>query len=189
MIILHISDIHYDKALLSEIKNRNYDVLCISGDLLAEPGCTPINVQINEIISILKKVKKPLFVASGNHDLDGKWLRKIKKAHLGGENEKIKNIKIGVVNFGCDDFSKFKKCDVLVTHVPPFGSKTAICSQSGNDLGDKILAKAIKKGQISPRYILCGHIHNPMTNYEIFEKINILNASCKAYDIDIQDFL
>lgn len=58
MIILHISDIHYDKALLSEIKNRNYDVLCISGDLLAEPGCTPINVQINEIISILKKVKK-----------------------------------------------------------------------------------------------------------------------------------
>lgn len=57
MIILHISDIHYDKALLSEIKNRNYDVLCISGDLLAEPGCTPINVQINEIISILKKVK------------------------------------------------------------------------------------------------------------------------------------
>lgn len=183
MVILHVSDIHYDLDMINKISDMYYDVLCVTGDLLDdETSSYPVGLQLKVLKKFFKKVKKPLFICSGNHDLDGKWLTKIKKAVTDDGIEEVKKIKFGCAPFGCKDFSPFKKCDVLLTHVPPFGSLTAYDMKTSRDLGDKYLTKALEKKIIKPNFILCGHIHHPKENYEVFLGTNVLNAACKLYD-------
>lgn len=182
MIVLHASDIHYNTFLMQKILDSRYDVLCISGDLLDEPSRMPIDIQIKAFKKFFKGLKKPILVCSGNHDLDAKWIKDIKRVHC-NDIKDFKKLKFGCVPFGCEDFSKFKKCDVLVTHVPPFGSSCAYDILNCTDLGDKNLTKALDEGIVKPKFILCGHIHNPKKRYEKFQDIEILNSSSQAYDI------
>lgn len=169
--------------MLDKILDSRYDALCVTGDLLDEPSSLAIDLQIKSLKKFFKKIKKPLFICSGNHDLDGSWIKKIKNAVVDNEIKEIKKLKFGCVPFACKDFKEFKKCDILLTHVPPFGSKTSLDIRSGNDLGDKHLTKALEDKIIKPKFILCGHIHHPKENYEEFMGTKVLNAACKVYDI------
>lgn len=184
MVVLHASDIHCNSFLMKKILDIKYDVLCISGDLLEEPCIVPIDTQIKSFKKFFKELKKPILVCGGNHDLDAKWIKDIKRVHC-NDIKDFKKLKFGCVPFGCEDFSKFKKCDVLVTHVPPFGSLCAYDVLTSKDLGDKYLTNALGDGIIKPKFILCGHIHHPKERYEKFLGVEVLNSSLQAYDINL----
>lgn len=182
MLIIHASDIHCDKFLMEKILDLKYDALCISGDLLDEPSRMAIDTQIKTFKKFFKELKKPILICSGNHDLDAKWIKDIKRVHC-DDIKDVKKLKFGCVPFGCKDFAKYKKCDILITHVPPFGSACAFDLNNCKDLGDKFLTNALGEEIVKPKFILCGHIHNPKERYEKFLGVEILNSSCNVYDI------
>lgn len=102
----------------------------------------------------------PVFVCSGNHDViagSAKWLTKL--PYSDGSITKINNITIGCAPEDCEDFYKYRNCDILLHHYPPSDSKTAT-DQYGNNFGNFFLKQDLKI--LNCTYILCGHIHQPI---------------------------
>ena len=72
MKILHTTDLHFTKHWFTWIalQQNNYDVFCITGDFLESSKDETLLEQIEWISSWMKSFKKPLFVCSGNHDIE-----------------------------------------------------------------------------------------------------------------------
>jgi len=103
------------------------------------------------------------------------WMDKIhnKWVHTDNSISHIKHITIGCAP--CNDASlvDFHKCDILLHHLPPENTSTSI--QKGKDWGCSDLYLALKHGHISPRYVLCGHVHHPKANQDVIRNTIILN--------------
>jgi len=75
MKILHATDLHFNKQrfewILNEGNDLDYDILCLTGDFLnTSYKCrTPIEQQIEWITEWTKKLNRPTFICSGNHDI------------------------------------------------------------------------------------------------------------------------
>ena len=69
MKILHASDLHFDKAKFDQILNLEFDVCCISGDLI-DASQKDIAGQKAWVRQWLEDFKGQIFVCSGNHDVD-----------------------------------------------------------------------------------------------------------------------
>jgi len=87
--------------------------------------------QINWITTWIKKFQKPLFVCSGNHDIEElsceEWLNHIDTTNYYPDNavKTINNITFGCYPYvGADGFYNFDECDVFLTHEPPKHTKT-----------------------------------------------------------------
>jgi hypothetical protein len=72
---------------------------------------------------------------------------------------------------------KFTECDVLLSHVPPAYTKASV-GYSGDDYGSEKLYNAIGKQVITPKILLCGHIHNPIKNICRLKHTTIYNPGC-----------
>jgi len=186
--ILHTTDLHFNKKWFEWIEQQqhNFDIFCISGDFLESSKDETLKEQIEWITQWIKKFKKPLFTCSGNHDIgeldDEKWLLNIDFSNYYSDNtiKTIENVKFGCYPYiGADGYFEFDECDVLITHVPPVKTKTSI-HKNGTDWGDKELYNAIKNKIISPKILLCGHIHKPLVTVDTLKNTTIFNPGVNA---------
>jgi len=183
MKLLHTTDLHFRLHWFEwiEKQQKNFDVFCISGDLLEPTLDTPMQEQIEWITKWIKAFQKPLFICSGNHDIEveGKenWLCEIDTSNYYSDNV-IKTI--DGITIGCcayikeDDFMDFSSCDIVLNHLPPAKTTTST-DKNGNDWGDKELYSLIKSGYFSPKYILCGHMHHPLQITDTLKNTKVYN--------------
>jgi len=193
--ILHVTDLHFYKPfylwLLTQI--GNFDVLCITGDLIGE--ISPLekigrSEQVNWVSSWLEQLTKPVFICSGNHDVDSDidlladledligevefsssndndrdfWLNKINNPLVFTDSSihSIGNCIFGCVPYYSSGLDRYHGCDVLLHHDPPYNSKTSI--QAGENFGSYELYQALMADTVLPSYLLCGHVHRPLAN-------------------------
>jgi Icc-related predicted phosphoesterase len=198
MKILHVSDLHYNKSYFEWVvrEQDNYDVICMTGDFLDEQ-LGDEEEQVEWVVNWIKSIKTPLFVCSGNHDVNiensENWLNKIEKKdyYCDGTRVEIMGVKIACAPYenyeGFDDFD----CDVLLNHLPPSQTKTAI-TKDGEDWGDRQLYRALKYQLIRPKIVLSGHVHSPQSRIdELYgvqvynPALEIVNSKPKCHMIDI----
>lgn len=183
MKILHATDLHFVKSWYDYLLSieKDYDVVCVTGDLVDGNDPKGIDYQIKQVVTMLYCFKKPLFVCSGNHDVglpyDEYWLEGV--VGVFGDNS-IHNL--NGITFGCatclnPQYATFSNCDVLLSHYPPAYTK-ASCDIGGGDYGSEKLYNSIAKGIIAPKIILCGHIHRPRKNICRFKNSVIYNPGC-----------
>lgn len=192
MKILHTTDLHFNIHWFDWIAKQqdNFDIFCISGDLLEDSKDETLLEQIEWISSWIKQFKKPLFVCSGNHDIEElereDWLNEIDTDNLYSDNSfKILNgVKFGCYPYiGAEGYYEFDDCDVLITHVPPANTKTST-TMDGDDWGDMELYKAINNGIINAKIIMCGHMHRPEKTIDTLKSTIIYNPGVNK-NIDI----
>ncbi|WP_172202055.1 metallophosphoesterase [Campylobacter sp. RM16188] len=183
MKILHTTDLHFNEEWFSYIKHieKEYDVICITGDLLDAFHPKGLDFQIDITTKFLKSLTKPTFVCSGNHDVrpiwDKIWLNEIEGIYSDSSIEEIDKVKFGCAAYYNPNYEKFKECDILLSHLPPSRTPTSI-ELGGSDYGSRKLYYVIGKGTISPKFVLSGHIHNPIkTEYRLKDAI-IYNPGC-----------
>ena len=85
-------------------------------------------------------------------------------------------MKIGCCAYLDAEYIEFYDCDILVTHLPPANTKTATHIKSGEDWGDRDLTRVLKNRLISPKIILCGHMHSPTQTIDTTENTTIYNT-------------
>ncbi|MGB5447138.1 MAG: metallophosphoesterase [Psychromonas sp.] len=210
MRILHLSDLHFDQKIFYWIKEQQEtcDVICLTGDFvdLSSKAKFPLSEQISWIIKFLNSLEKPVFLCSGNHDVEEQnindisldelfniddieadfeyenstfgesvWLNNvsISGGYLDGAIHEINGITFGCTSYLSNDLSKYRKCDILLRHVPP--AKTKVSVGPNGDYGCEDLFSDIKNGLLRPRYILCGHIHDPISHVDELCGVNLLN--------------
>lgn len=175
MKILHTTDLHFNKHWFLWIANQqdNYDVFCITGDFLEDSKEETLLEQIDWITHWMKNFKKPLFVCSGNHDIEEleneDWLNKIPNVYIDNTIKTINGIKFGCIPYIAPEFLDFDECEVILYHLPPAKTKTATHNETFADWGDMEFFRNIKNGVLSPKIILCGHMHHPI---DTIDKIN-----------------
>jgi len=183
MKILHTTDLHFNKEWFAwiEAQQKDYDIFCISGDFLESSKEETLLEQIEWISSWIRNFKKPLFVCSGNHDIEEldneDWLNKICTSdyYADGMKKRIGNVKFGCYPYiGAEGYYEFDECNILITHIPPSNTKTST-NRKGNDWGDSELSSALKNKTIQPQIILCGHMHRPIKTIDTINKTTIYN--------------
>jgi len=183
MKILHITDLHFNKIYFDWInKQQNkFDIFCISGDFLESSKDETLAEQIKWVTNWMKEFSNPLFVCSGNHDIEDydneDWLEKLAIRNVYSDNctKTINGIKFASYPYiGAEGYHEVDDCDVLITHVPPTGSKTST-DKNGIEWGDRELSRAIRNNIIGARIILCGHNHHPIKTIEKINNTTIYN--------------
>ena len=188
--LLHVTDLHFNKKWFEWLyeQQNSYDILCISGDFLEPKKMEPLEVQIKWITNKLLEFKKPLFACSGNHDVElphrQRWLEEIESVYADGRIVQTGGVKIGCIPYIAPDFMEFGECDVVLYHLPPSKTKTAVNRKDGNDWGDKELYRVLKNGLFFPKTLLCGHNHHPLFTTDTIGETTISNpGSNKHSDI------
>ena len=182
MKILHTTDLHFTKNWFTWIASQqnNYDVFCITGDFLESSKDETLLEQIEWISSWMKSFKKPLFVCSGNHDIEEleneDWLNQIPNVYSDNSIKTINGIKFGCIPYIAPDFFEFDECDILLYHLPPAQSKTAIHNETNADWGDKEIARFLQKKILKPKVLLCGHMHHPINTTDKINNTMIYNT-------------
>ncbi len=188
MKILHTTDLHFNQKWFKWIENQqsSFDIFCISGDFLDSSKDETLAKQIVWVTEWIKKIEKPLFVCSGNHDIEKlnneEWLNTIDTLNYYPDNtiKTIGNIKFGCYPYiGGEGYYEFDKCDILLHHIPPANTKTSTL-KNGNDWGDQELYDALKRKIITPKIILSGHVHSPKNTRDTIEETTIYNPGYSA---------
>ena len=180
--ILHTTDLHFNKQWFEWIANQqeNYDVFCITGDFLNDSKDETLLEQIEWITNWMKSFKKPLFVCSGNHDIEEleneDWLNKISNVYSDNSIKIIDGIKFGCIPYIAPNFIDFDECNIILYHLPPSNTTTSTHNKTNKDWGDKELSRLLKKKIISPKIILCGHLHHPTDTIDKINNTKIYNA-------------
>ena len=183
MKILHATDLHFNQRWFKFIKDieSNFDVVCITGDFIDAFDKDGIAPQILYTSEWLANFTKPVFVCSGNHDValayEQEWLNDIPNVFADNAVKEIDGVKFGCAPYLKPDYAKFTQCDILLSHVLPAYTKASV-GASGDDYGSEKLYNAIGKQVITPKILLCGHIHNPVKNICRLKHTTIYNPSC-----------
>lgn len=182
MKILHTTDLHFTKHWFTWIASQqnNYDVFCITGDFLESSKDESLLEQIEWITNWMKSFQKPLFVCSGNHDIEEleneDWLNQIPNVYSDNSIKTINGIKFGCIPYIAPDFFEFDECDILLYHLPPAQSKTAIHDETNADWGDKEIARLLQKKILKPKVLLCGHMHYPLDKIDKIGNTTVYNT-------------
>ena len=168
------------------------------------PGVTSSTEQIKWVSSWLELLQKPTMVCSGNHDVDDDLVddellldllsasadQTIKDCQSGDSDLWLALISnpqvftdqaihtIAGLTFGCAPYygavlTDFSKCDILLHHDPP--DKTKTCVSGGDAFGSIDLHYALQNGIISPDFVLCGHVHQPLAQEDKIKNSIIIN--------------
>lgn len=182
MKILHTTDLHFNKEWFSWIEEQqpHFDVFCITGDFLESSKEETLKEQIEWISAWLRKFQKPLFVCSGNHDIEEleneDWLNKIPNVYSDNNIKTISGIKFGSIPYIAPEFLEFDECKVILYHLPPANTKTAIHKTTNEDWGDEEMARLLQKKILRPNVLFCGHMHHPIQTQDIIHKTTIYNC-------------
>jgi len=166
MKFLHATDLHFNRHWFDWIADQQeiFDVFCLTGDFLEPASDVPLSSQIEWISGWMKNFTKPLFVCSGNHDIEEEehegWLCRISNVYGDNTIQTIKGIKFGCIPYIGGDLLDFCDCDIILNHVPPAKTDTST-DKKDQDWGDRELHRLLKNKLLFPKYLLCGHMHNP----------------------------
>jgi Icc-related predicted phosphoesterase len=180
--ILHTTDLHFNKQWFEWILNQqnHYDVFCITGDFLEDAKDETLLEQIHWISNWMKKFQKPLFICSGNHDIEEleneDWFNKVSNVYSDNSIVTIDGVKFGCIPYLAPEFYEFDTCDVILYHLPPTKTKTAVHNKTNVDWGDVELYRAIQKDVLSPKALLCGHMHHPINTVDKIKNTTIYNT-------------
>lgn len=184
MKILQCSDLHGNLPWFEWIAREapNYDLVCISGDLLDARSPETTHLQIEGISRILGAVRTPLALCSGNHDLvmsgnnvNARWMRALKRrgVWLDGERFEVQGRR-----FHCHGWDETVTVpqhpgEIWIVHSPPAGTATAL-EHGCLDAGDFEFGM-ICRGERGPRLALSGHAHNPRSWFGCSGRTFVLN--------------
>ncbi|MFS1437928.1 metallophosphoesterase family protein [Shewanella sp. 10N.286.48.A6] len=191
MRILHVTDLHFHKVQCEWVatQSNEADVLCITGDFLDDrlECSTTLAAQVTWLRKWLSQIPIPVFVCSGNHDnplddesdADHDWLNSI--PNILGDNSqfKLNGVKFGCIPYQCENIERFSDCAVLLHHEPPSGLKTAL--QDRVDWGSEDLKSCLRLGAITPRWLLCGHVHRPLKNVSKYRSSIVSNPGSNRH--------
>jgi Icc-related predicted phosphoesterase len=178
------TDLHFNKFQFEFLVKQQdkYDILTINGDLL--DSREDFNIQTKWINKTLNSINKPVFICSGNHDLDDEmncnWLSG-KNLILDNRTKTINGVKFGVAPYMDADFSKFYDCNILLYHIPPKNTQTAKVKGKRfiQDLGCEMVYEALKHNIIQPEYLLCGHLHKTLATTDTINATTIINPNAR----------
>jgi len=170
MKLLHCSDLHGRREWYTwlGVESVKCDLVCISGDLL-DLGCAdrPPAAQAAVVEPLLRAIRAPLAICSGNHDSDGlpgwedaEWLQSLRR----------KNVWVDGDVFWWQDFrvrcvayhDPLPHCgeDIWLIHLPPEGVKTST-THDNRSWGSGEFTEMCASDQ-GPAIALSGHVHSPM---------------------------
>jgi len=196
MKILAFTDMHGNKNALRKIikrsKKEDIDLIVCAGDFTIFSG------GVDEILSRLNKIGKPVLLIHGNHEDDSDLRRicgKMKNCHF--IHNKVFRIKEYVfIGWGGGGFSyidrglekkisKFKKIGknkkvIVVTHAPPY--KTKIDKIYKEYAGNKTIRKLIES--VKPILAISGHLHECVGEDKI-GKTKVINPGYRGKVISI----
>ena len=183
MRILVVSDLHYRLPHLDWLVEAaaEVDAVAVVGDLADVISPVPHEVQTVVLANYLDLLSQRtvVFVASGNHDLDGpgwhgeqvaSWLRRTEHAslHLDGSSVDVDGTRFTVCPWWDGPITRAEVGAQLAAaavgrpdrwvwlyHAPPAG--TPLCHDGRRTFPDHDLAGWIAEHQ--PDVVLCGHIH------------------------------
>ena len=200
MKLLVFSDLHRDRDAARSLVERSgeADVLIGAGDFAV------MRKGIDDVIEILREVEKPTVLVPGNGESDAElreacagW-RSAHVLHGGGVTvEGISFYGIGggipVTPFGEWSFDLTEdeaeamlvgcpKGGVLVSHSPPRGHVDEI---GGRHLGSYTLLETIER--VSPRLVVCGHIHGCWGERSRVGATMVLNAGPEGQVLELPE--
>ena len=198
MKLLVFSDLHRDLAAANTIVKRAEDV-----DVVIGAGDFAVKRRgIEDVLEILSSIARPSVLVPGNGESD----EELRAACCGWNDAHVlhgSGITIdGVDFFGIGggipitpfgswsfDFSEqeaqlmLESCPrdaVLVSHSPPYGHVDDV---GGINFGSRSLLDTI--GLVSPRLVVCGHIHNCWGQSSTLGPTYILNAGPDGYVLEL----
>ena len=200
MKLLVFSDLHRDRDAARSLVERSVeaDILVGAGDFAV------MRHGIDEVIEILREVDKPTVLVPGNGESDVE-LREAcagwASAHvLHGEVATLEGIPfygigggIPVTPFGEWSFdltedeaeemlTRCPKEGVLVSHSPPHGH---VDEAGGRHLGSHAVLDTIER--VSPRLVVCGHIHGCWGQRSMVGRALVLNAGPEGQLLELPE--
>lgn len=200
MRLLVFSDLHRDQDAARSLVERSADA-----DLLIGAGdFATVRKGIGDVIEILREVDKPTVLVPGNGESDAE-LREAcagwSSAHvLHGDGVTIDGIPfygigagVPVTPFGdwsfdlTDDEAEVMLADcpkdgVLVSHSPPHGH---VDEAGGTHLGSYAVLETIER--VSPRLVVCGHIHGWWGKRSMVGTTLVVNAGPEGQLLELPD--
>ncbi len=198
MRLLVFSDLHRDRDAARSLVERSgeADVLIGAGDFAVK------RLGLDDVIEILREVDKPIVLVPGNGESDVElrdacagW----SSAHvLHGEGVTLEGVPfygigagIPVTPFGEWSFDltedqadeMLTSCPengVFVTHSPPYGH---VDETGGQHLGSHAVLETIER--VSPRLVVCGHIHGCWGKRSEVGSTVVLNAGPEGHVLDV----
>jgi|ERR1035437_1159060 predicted phosphodiesterase len=189
MRILHCSDLHASASAYQWVikQSPNYDLVCLTGDLLnLNPYRLPAG-QIERVIADLSQIKTPLAICSGNHDnfaaydsrlTDARWLQELRRAGvwMDGDRFEIESHRFRIFPWmGIVPVIAASE-EIWLMHAPPDLSPTSIV-RGGVDFGDFSLGELCRSGG-GPHLVLSGHVHDRVAWSAKIGRTWSLNPGC-----------
>ena len=198
MRLLVFSDLHRDQAAARSIVDRagDVDVVVGAGDFAVKRG------GIEDVIDVLSDIVRPTVLVPGNGESDEE-LREACRGWeaarvLHGEGVNIEGVEffgigagIPVTPFGSWSFDlseqeaerMLQPCPpdaVLVSHSPPHGH---VDQTGGAHLGSRAVLETVER--VSPRLVVCGHIHGCWGQRSSLGSTEILNAGPSGHVLEV----
>ena len=190
MRILHCSDLHASESAFQWVikQSLNYNLVCLTGDLLdLNPYRLPAG-QIERVISYLNLIKVPLAICSGNHDNFGayddrlvgaRWMQNLRRPTVWLDGDRFE---IGGHRFRAFPWMSMVPAtadadEIWLMHAPPDLSPTSIV-RGGVDFGDFALGELCRSGA-GPCLVLSGHVHERVRWIAKIGRSWSLNPGCE----------
>jgi Icc-related predicted phosphoesterase len=198
MRLLLCSDIHCDLGAARRLVERSpeFDVLVCAGDLGV------MRTGLEKTVAVLAEASVPAVLVAGNGesheelaDACASWPSARVLHGTGCEIDGVQFWGLGgaipVTPFGAWSYDLTEEraaellagCPeggVLVTHSPPFGH---VDGTGGRHLGSRAVLEAIER--VSPRLVVCGHIHACWTEESRVGDTQVINAGPGGVSIEI----
>ncbi len=198
MRLLVFSDLHRDKAAARSIVDRadDVDVVVGAGDFAV------MREGIEDVMDILREIARPTVMVPGNGESDEELraaCRGWETAHvLHGDGVTIDGVEffgigagIPITPFGSWSFDvseqeaqgMLEPCPrnaVFVSHSPPYGH---VDEAGGGHLGSQAVLETIER--VSPRLVVCGHIHGCWGQRSTLGSTPILNAGPDGHVLEV----
>jgi len=198
MKFLTFVDLHGDKKELKDLvkrtKQEDIDFVVCAGDL------SNFAKNIKDLLQEFEDCKKKFYMIPGNHEEPFEAFEDVLKGFDFCENVHKKSVEIGdyvFLFFGGGGFtqedaefrkvargwySKYKgKKIVLVTHQPPYGTKTD--NLDGHHVGSKDYVRFVNR--INPKLFICGHIHETAGAMDKIGKTRVIHPGWDGMVIEL----
>ena len=198
MKLLAIADVHGDLALIRRLVRRanrkDIDIVVDIGDF------TLFNQNMEKILELYGKIRKPVLLIPGNHESNAKVDRLIEKhKYISNIHRKIVKLKgFAFCGYGLGGFGKKdpelrkltrswkprlkKEKLIMLVHGPPY--KTVLDELHGGHVGCEDVNYAIK--ELKPIIAVTGHIHENANRQQKIGSSIVLNPSWEGKVIEIK---
>jgi Icc-related predicted phosphoesterase len=194
MKILHVSDFHHHRPWFTWVAKqaKAFDWVCLTGDLLdssedAYVASTPLEDQIDWILTWLRRFPGRLMVTSGNHDCwptnmrtgyshaEAQWLQEARRENVmvDGDSADVGGYRVTCVGWMRPVLPDYFGLSVMLWHAPPQALKVST-ARNGEDFGDfraTLVAEQLAPGSM----ILSGHVHEPLSWRDRIGEVICLN--------------